>query len=270
MLYEVVSGVATLTLNRPTRLNAWTDAMEAVFFAHLDTADADPDVRVIVVTGAGRGWCAGADMDGLQGIGASAERGAESEPSAARPAAADAGVGVSRRPVAAVRDVRKPVIAAVNGACAGIGMAMALFCDLRFAAAGAKFTTAFARRGLVAEHGMSWTLPRLVGTSRALDLLYSARVVLAEEALTMGLVDRVFPADALLDETMAYAQDLAVHCSPTSMAVMKRQVWNDWDRDLRDSMVDADHEMHASFARADFKEGVASFVEKRTPAFPPL
>lgn len=256
VLHEVASGVATLTLNRPDRLNAWTPALEGRLFELLDAADADPEVRVVVVTGAGRGWCAGADMDTLQGIQA-----AEAE----KPGRAQ----VVRRSVTDVLRVRKPVIAAINGACAGIGMAFATFCDLRFAAAGAKFTTAFSRRGLVAEHGMSWSLPRLVGTARALDLLYSARVVLAEEAEGMGLVNRVFAPDQLVPETVAYARDLAANCSPASMAVIKRQVWNDWDRDLSDALADAHQEMAASFGRPDFKEGVASFLDKRPPDFPP-
>jgi enoyl-CoA hydratase/carnithine racemase len=167
-------------------------------------------------------------------------------------------------------NVPKPVIAAVNGACAGIGMVQALMCDIRFAAAGAKFTTAFSRRGLIAEYGMSWILPRLAGTSRALDLLFSARVVLAEEALELGLVNRVVPAEHLLDETLAYAAEIAVNCSPTSMSIMKQQVYRDISRDLVTAHDDAIELMKASLRRPDFREGVASYLQKRPPSFQPL
>ena len=250
-------GIALLTLNRPERLNAWNGALATRYFELLDQAAADPAVKVIVVTGAGRGFCAGADMDTLQDIGASAgSGGAES--------------AAGGRPQLYTTTVPKPVIAAINGACAGIGMVQALMCDVRFAAAGAKFTTAFARRGLIAEYGMSWVLPRLVGTARALDLLYSGRVFLAEEAAQMGLVNGVVAPELLLDHTLAYAADLAVNASPTSMAVMKRQVYADWDRTLVGATGDAVELMKASLRRGDFKEGVASFLQKRPPAFAPV
>ena len=151
-----------------------------------------------MVTGAGKGWCAGADMDTLQGIGQGVSQGAGSADAAA-----------AGREQWFTTTVPKPVIAAINGACAGIGMVQALMCDLRFAAAGAKFTTAFARRGLIAEYGMSWILPRLIGTARSLDLLMSGRVILAEEAAAMGLVNEVVAPEHLLDRTLEYAADLA-------------------------------------------------------------
>jgi enoyl-CoA hydratase/carnithine racemase len=197
VLYELREpGIALLTLNRPDRRNAWNCELASRYFTLLDQAAADPAVKVIVVTGAGRGFCAGADMDTLQGIGNSAGSGG-----------AEAAAG--GRPQYHTTLIPKPVIAAVNGACAGIGMVQALMCDIRFAAAGAKFTTAFARRGLIAEYGMSWVLPRLVGTSRAMDLLFSGRVFLAEEAAAMGLVSEVVPAEHLLDHALAYAAKLA-------------------------------------------------------------
>ncbi len=166
--------------------------------------------------------------------------------------------------------IPKPIIAAVNGACAGIGLVQALMCDLRFAAAGAKLTTAFARRGLVAEHGISWMLPRLVGPARALDLLLSGRVVLAEEAQALGLVNRVLAPEALLDATLDYAHELVVNCSPASMATMKRQVYADLEQALPDALAEADRLMLASFTAPDFVEGVASFVERRDPRFAAL
>ena len=143
-------------------------------------------------------------------------------------------------------------------------------CDIRFAADGAKLTTAFARRGLVAEHGISWILPRLVGPARALDLLLSGRVVLAQEAAELGLVNRVFAPERLLEETLAYARDLAVNCSPASMATMKRQVYADYERALPDALAAANRLMEASFGAPDFAEGVSSFVERREPSFAPL
>jgi enoyl-CoA hydratase/carnithine racemase len=255
VLYELVEpGIAVLTLNRPDRLNAWNGDLADRYFALLDQCAADPAVKVIVVTGAGRGFCAGADMDTLQGIGASSgSGGAES--------------AAGGRPQYHTTLVPKPVIAAINGACAGIGMVQALMCDIRFAAAGAKFTTAFSRRGLIAEYGSAWMLPRLVGTSRALDLLFSGRVFLAEEAAEMGLVSDVVAPEHLIERTLAYAADLALNSSPTSMAVMKRQVYADQNRSLVASTDDAIELMKASLRRDDFKEGVASFLEKRLPSF---
>lgn len=256
VLYEFREpGIAILTLNRPERLNAWNGELADRYFTLLDQAAADPAVKVVVVTGAGRGWCAGADMDTLQAIGGSS---ASSESAA------------GGRPQHYTTTVPKPVIAAINGACAGIGMVQALMCDMRFAAAGAKFTTAFSRRGLIAEYGMSWILPRLIGTSRAMDLLFSGRVVLAEEAAEMGLVNEVVAPEHLLDRTLEYAADLAVNASPTSISVMKQQVYADQGRGVVAASDDAIELMKASLRRPDFKEGVASFLEKRPPNFAPL
>jgi len=250
-------GIALLTLNRPERLNAWNGELAERYFTLLDQAAADPTVKVIVVTGAGRGWCAGADMDTLQGIGASSgSGGAES--------------AAGGRAQHYTTTVPKPVIAAINGACAGIGMVQALMCDMRFAAAGAKFTTAFSRRGLIAEYGMSWILPRLIGTSRAMDLLFSGRVILAEEAAQMGLVNEVVAPEHLLDRTMEYAADLAVNASPTSISIMKAQVYADQLRGVVAATDDAVELMKASLRRDDFKEGVASFLQKRPPNFASL
>lgn len=254
----VRDGVALITLNRPERLNAWTDDMEHAYFGLLDDCAASGDVRVIVLTGAGRGFCAGADMQGLQQL--SGADGDAVEERASR----------ARRPQTFPLSVPKPIIAAINGPCAGIGLVQALMCDIRFAAAGAKLTTAFARRGLVAEHGISWLLPRLIGPARALDLLLSGRVVLAEEAADLGLVNSCLPGEVLLEQTLSYAREMALSCSPASMAAMKRQVYADLERDLHDALSEADRLMLASFGRADFAEGVASFVERRQPSFAPL
>lgn len=258
VLYEVrPPGIALITLNRPERLNAWNGPLAARYFELLDEAAGDPAVKVIVVTGAGKGFCAGADMDSLQAIGSSSgSGGAES--------------AAGGRPQSYTTTVPKPVIAAVNGACAGIGMVQALMCDMRFAAAGAKFTTAFSRRGLIAEYGMSWILPRLIGTARSLDLLMSGRVILAEEAAAMGMVNEVVAPEHLMDRVMEYASDVAVNASPTSMSIMKQQVYRDQMRDIDAASDDAIELMKASLKRDDFKEGVASFLQRRPPAFAPL
>jgi len=253
----VKDGVALLTLNRPDRLNAWTAEMERVYFGMLEECGQAEEVRVIVVTGAGRGFCAGADMQELQALG---DGKLDVDVEAAR----------ERRPQTFPHSIPKPIVAAINGACAGIGLVQALMCDVRFAADGAKLTTAFARRGLVAEHGISWMLPRLIGPARALDLLLSGRVVLAEEAQALGLVNRVSAPEKLLEETLDYARELASKCSPASMATMKRQVYADLDRALSDALAGADRLMLESFTAPDFVEGVTSFVERRDPRFAPL
>jgi enoyl-CoA hydratase/carnithine racemase len=188
------------------------------------------------------------------------------------------GIGAGRRDDAPVRNehqtytlsVPKLVVAAINGACAGLGMVQATMADVRFAASSAKFTTAFSRRGLIAEHGLGWVLPKLVGPSRALDLLLSARVILAEEAREMGLVNQVTEPDALLDTVFEYVNDIVENVSPTSIAVMKRQVWEGVQTDLATSNELADKAMAASLKAPDFKEGVASFLEKRKPQFAPV
>jgi enoyl-CoA hydratase/carnithine racemase len=273
---QIEDGVALLTLNRPERLNAWTQEMEHVYFGLLGRCAEDERVRAIVVTGAGRGFCAGADMQQLQALGqatqpaAGATAGDGRQPAAAGTQGNGSQAAVEARerlPQSFPLSIPKPIVAAINGACAGIGLVQALMCDLRFAAAGAKLTTAFARRGLVAEHGISWMLPRLVGPARALDLLLSGRVVLAEEAHELGLVNRVESPERLLETTLAYARDMAVNCSPASMATMKAQVYSDLERTLPGALAAADELMLASFTAPDFVEGVASFVERREPRF---
>lgn len=263
VMYEAVDGVAVVTLNRPERLNAWTGAMAAGLRAALERAEGDAEARVIVLTGAGRGFCAGADMELLQDISAAGGQGDVKAPPPFDPTARPD----FQHPQTYLAAVGKPIIAAINGPAAGMGLCISLFCDLRFMAEGSFFLSAFSRRGLIAEHGTSWMLSRLVGHSRALDIMLSSRRVGAEECLRMGLADRVFAADALLAETLAYARDLAANVSPRSMRVIKRQMWNALVQDLAQAMVDADREMALSLKSDDFKEGVASFVEKRAVRF---
>lgn len=256
---RIDDGVAVVTLNRPDRLNAWTPELGTAWFDALEACAADDGVRAIVVTGAGRGFCAGADMEALQAIG----RVTSPED--------DTDLAVhDERPQTFPLTIDKPIVAAINGACAGIGLVLAVMCDVRFAAADAKLTTAFARRGLVAEHGISWMLPRLVGPAHALDLLLSGRVVLGEEAAAIGLVNRAVPREQVLDEALAYARDLATNCAPSSMAAMKRQVVADLERPLAAALDEANRLMGESLQAPDFVEGVQSFVERRPPRFAPL
>jgi enoyl-CoA hydratase/carnithine racemase len=253
VLQDRRGAVLVLTLNRPEKLNAWTMEMEGQYFGALAAAADDPDVRVIVVTGAGRGFCSGADMNQLQDIQAGGR------PQSAVP-----------RPMTFPTTIPKPIIGAINGVAAGLGFVQALLCDVRFAADTTRLTTAFSKRGLVAEHGSSWLLPRLVGPAVALELLYSGRMVDAAEALALGLVNRVCPADSLLDETVAYATDLAENCSPSSFAAMKWQIYRHAQTDLDTALTEANRLMVETFGRPDFKEGVSSFLEKRPPKFEPV
>src|SRR5579863_10242700 len=212
--YGVEAAVATITLVRPERLNAWTGRMHTEYRALLDRAAADPAVRVVVVTGSGRGFCAGADSRALEGH---VERGGY-----------DAGLGDDvAMPGYGVRPefdadfayhfgVPKPIIAAINGPAAGVGFVLACYCDLRFAAQGVKLTTSHGRLGLPAEYGLSWLLPRLIGVTRSADLLLSSRVVLAEEAEALGLVNRVLAPEELMAHTYAYAAMLANEVAPSS------------------------------------------------------
>jgi enoyl-CoA hydratase/carnithine racemase len=256
VLFEVDDGVAVLTFNRPDRLNAWTPELQTRYFDLLEECAEREDVRSIVLTGAGRGFCAGADMQHLADLaGGDGDQATGPHDS---------------RPVTFPLTIPKPVIAAINGPCAGLGLVHAVMCDIRFAAASAKLTTAFARRGLVAEHGISWMLPRLVGPARALDLLLSGRVVLGDEAAELGLVNRSVQDERLMEETLGYARILATECSPASMARMKLQVYADFERTLSESLERANELMGESFLGPDFGEGVRSFMERRSPNFEPL
>lgn len=274
LLYDVRDGIATLTLNRPDKLNAWTNVLEREVRHALTAASADADVRVVVLTGAGRGFCAGADMTMLNTIVDKAEKPEESKKATTDAAFAAGPIpgGLALPQAFSYRyayfpTVPKPIISAINGPAAGLGLVLSLYTDLRFAADTAVFTTAFARRGLIAEHGVDWILPRVVGLPNALDLLLSARKVTAQEALQMGLVNRVHPADQLLAETRAYALELARLVSPRSMRVMKSQLFRSQDVDFAGALSAGIEHMEASFGSEDFKEGVAHFVEKRPPAF---
>jgi len=272
ILYTISGRVATITLHRPDKLNAWTRTMEAEVRQAIEEAASDDQVRAIVLTGAGRGFCAGADMSLLQNV---VERGLPPQPDSSRVVGnPDHGTPEQQDPRADFQRqysyfpaVPKPVIAAINGPAIGLGLVIAMFCDLRFASEEAKFGTAFARRGLIAEYGLAWLLPKVIGHANALDLLLSARIVNAQEALRMGLVNQVFAHDKFMDGVYAYANDLAESVSPRSMRVIKRQVYEAMFQTLGQALDTAAGEMRASLQCEDFKEGVAHFVEKRAPAF---
>ena len=259
ILYGVDRFVATVTLNRPDKLNAWTAQMDTEVRHAIETAAADVAVRAIVLTGAGRGFCAGADMSRLSKI--SAGEGASGNV-----------VQMARKPgnfdqkFSYFLAVPKPIFAAINGPVAGVGLVVAFYCDMRFMAAGAKLTTAFARRGLIAEHGIAWLLPRLIGPMNALDLLYTARSVEAEEAEKMGLV-RVLPAEGFRQAVQARAADIANLSSPRSTRIIKKQVYEAMFQSLAQATAIANREQEICRSTEDFREGVAHFLEKRKPNF---
>ncbi len=269
ILYDVAESVATVTLNRPEKLNAWTGQMEKEVQAAMAQAEVDDAVRVIILTGAGRGFCAGADMQDLgkvAGTRSPAELELILKDRLIGPQRADARPDFQKT-YSYFPAVGKPIIGAINGSTAGLGLVIALYCDLRFASDQARFSTAFSRRGLIAEHGISWMLPRLIGMSNALDLLFSARLIDASEALRMGLVNRVLPQAELMAGVSAYAKELATMVSPRSLQVMKKQVYEALFQTLEEAIDVANVQMMKSFGSADFREGVAHFMEKRPPAF---
>jgi enoyl-CoA hydratase/carnithine racemase len=263
--YEVSDRVATITLHRPERLNAWTAQMNAEYRRLLGRASADRGVRVVVVTGAGRGFCAGAESEDLAGH---ADRGAYD---AGAPAdLATPGYGV--RPefdaeLAYHFGIPKPILAAVNGPVAGIGLALACYCDLRFAASGAKFTTAHGRLGLPCAFGLAWLLPKLVGLPRSMDLILSSRTFTAEEARSFGLVTDVVPPEELLSHVTEYARMLATSVSPASLAASKRQVYDAFHLSAAESVRAAEELLSPMMAGPDYREGVAALREKRPPVF---
>lgn len=263
--YTVAGRIATITLSRPHRLNAWTGRMHTEYRWCLEQAENDAAVRVIVVTGEGRGFCAGADSAALEGH---IEKGGYDPGTPAAMPMPGYGVRPEFDATFAFQfGLTKPVIAAINGPAAGVGLVLACFADLRFAAKGAKLTTAHAKLGLPAEYGLSWLLPRIVGLTHANDLLLSSRVVLADEAATMGLVNAVLEPDDLLPHTYAYATMLATQVSPASMAATKRQIYTDLHRDAASAVHESEALLNSMTREPDYREGVRAFVEKRSPNF---
>jgi enoyl-CoA hydratase/carnithine racemase len=264
ILYEVDRGVLTITLNRPEKLNAYTAVMGLELEDAFLRADADDEVRAIVVTGAGRGFCAGADISG----GADAFDAREGKSVAfgdpAQSGTRRAGGGF----VGAIYSCRKPSIAALNGSAVGVGLTLTLPMDIRIAAEGAKFGFVFARRGLVPEAGSAWFLPRLVGLPQALDWCLSGRLFKADEALAGGLVKEVLPAEEVLARAHALAREIAEETAPVSVALTRQMLWtlsaapDPWST----LAVDGGLAMDLG-AGPDVREGVAAFLEKRKPAF---
>jgi enoyl-CoA hydratase/carnithine racemase len=246
-------AITVLTLNRPERHNAWTHELGNLYFDLLDEADADPEVRAIVVTATGRSFCPGFDALALK-----------------KSAAGNGSLPAKGRRMTHAMSIRKPVIGAINGGCAGFGLVQAMHFDVRFAAQSAVFSTAFVRRGLNAEYGASWLLPRIIGQTRAMDLLLSGRRFDAAEAERIGLVNAVVADDALREHAIAYARDLAEYCSPVAMADTKEQVLTDWDLERKAAEDRAKSFSHTAGHRVDFAEGIACLIEKRPPRFAPL
>jgi enoyl-CoA hydratase/carnithine racemase len=267
ILYQVTDPVATITMNRPDRLNAFTHLMLAEIKHALAQAEKDPCVVGVVLTGAGRGFCAGFDMAALDKVSTGADAGGQDLSHLdADPGTPEMG---ARFPAMYkhLQGLRKPVVAAVNGPAAGMGMAYALLCDMRFVDKQAKFTTAFSQRGLIAEHAMSWILPRLIGPSKALDILWSARKFDGVEAKALGIADRLCEPGESVDAARAYITQLANVASPTSLMIMKQQIYKHLDIDFSAAMEETVRLMNESLKREDFREGVRSYIEQRAPAF---
>lgn len=267
ILYDVSDWIATITLNRPDKLNAWTFKMESEYKRAMADAEARDDVRVIVVTGAGRGFCAGADMGLLNSVMDGEIDSSDVETDLPLPGQNDGMPNDFQKQYSFPPAIGKPIIAAINGHAMGIGLVHALYCDFRIAGDKAKFGTAFARLGLIAEYGIAWLLPRIVGIENAMDLLFTARIIEADEARRMGLVSRVVPHDELIPTVREFATQLATMSSPRSLRVMKRQVWHGLFTSLGPAVDLAMDEMMRGFGAQDFQEGLLSFMEKRAPQF---
>ena len=250
LLLEKLSDVLVVRFNRPDKLNAMTSDMESAYLAALAGADSDPETRAIVVTGTGTGFCAGADISTPRD-----EHG---------PKLPD------RNAAQYPPTMSTPVIAAINGACAGLGFALAIQADVRFVADDAKLTTAFARRGLVAEYGVAWLLPRLVGRGRALDLLLSARSISGTDAHSYGLAEFCLSRDEVVSAAISYAREIAALCSPTAVAAIKQQLVQDDLKNPLGALRSSDDWVNRSYTWPDVREGVTSWQERRTPMFPPL
>jgi enoyl-CoA hydratase/carnithine racemase len=272
ILVSTKNSITTITLNRPDKLNAWTPIMANEVKRAIEGAGDDKNCKCIIVTGAGRGFCAGADMGGLKD---------RADGGGKKPIEVDMhikeythdsdyGPDISKEfsgRFAYMYNCPKPIIAMINGACAGIGLIFSLYADLRFVSNEAKLTTAFASRGLIAEHGIASILPKLIGEMKALDLLFSARIFLGVEADTIGLVNKSMPIDELEEYVLKYATSLVEKTSPRSLAVIKRQIRASYSQSFNKSLELANIEMLKSFEESDFKEGVDSFMEKRSPNF---
>lgn len=266
--YEVSGGIATLWLNRPHRMNAWTGRVHTEYRYLLAQADADPEVQAIVVSGRGKGFCVGGDSQALEGHSQRGSYDAGTSDDLAMP-----GYGVEDEFDAAFAyhfGLTKPVVAAMNGPAAGVGLALACFADIRFAVPGVKFTTAHGKLNLPAEYGLSWMLPKIVGLGRANDLLMTSRVFLSDEAYQLGFVNQIFAPDELMPKTYEYVTNLISTVSPNSLRQTRWQIYKDLHRDVASSVVESEVLLNDMMGEEDYKEGVRAFVEKRPPDWPSL
>jgi enoyl-CoA hydratase/carnithine racemase len=254
VLCDIDGGVASLVLNRPDRQNGWTPALGRRYFSLLGELGQNEDVRVIVVSGAGGSFCRGADVGVLDDL-------AEEKSYEASPERPDYWLALT---------IGKPVIGAISGACFGIGLQQALCLDFRFASESARFSTAYVRRGLVAEMGMSWLLPRIVGLGNAAELMFSGRTARPDEAQRIGLVNRVLSDETLLDETLGFARMMASSCSPRAMREMKGQLYRDLTTRFMPAFDRSEELLSEAFGWPDLAESMKSWKEKRAPEFPPL
>ncbi|MGH7984983.1 MAG: enoyl-CoA hydratase-related protein [Candidatus Binataceae bacterium] len=266
IMYHKADRVATVTFNRPERMNAWTRKMDTELRDAMTDADHDAEIGAIIVTGAGRAYCAGADMSGLSKI----ATGAESVGNPSRATADNdqqAGDANFSGRFSWLLAMRKPIIAAINGACVGMGFTNSLFYDIRIASDRARMGLIFVRRGLAIEHGSSWMLPRIIGVANAVDLAVTGRLVDAQEALRMGLVSKVVAHDQLMSTVGELAREIATQCTPLGVAKAKRMVYQHLFTDLATAMRDEDELVEQMTRSEDFKEGIKAFTEKRAPRF---
>ncbi len=266
IIYDVADPVAIITMNRPDQLNAFTNRMLAEIRHALAAAEQDERVVGIILTGAGRGFCAGMDMGSLDNLASGAEQAEDLSALTAHPGDPDLGPDFQVT-FSYLLSIRKPLIGAINGACAGLGFVFALLTDMRFIERQAKFVTAFSQRGLIAEHGASWILPRLIGSGKALDILWSSRKFDGEEADRLGLAERLCDSGTAVDQARDFITDLAANASPTSLRIIKAQVYRHLNMPLGEAMTETNDWMATSLKREDFREGVQSFMERRPPAF---
>jgi len=266
--YEVDSGIATIWLNRPHRMNAWTGRLHTEYRYLLAKADADDAVQAIVISGRGKGFCVGGDSQALEGH---ADRGSYDPGTSAD--IANPGYGIAEEfdaPFAYHFGLTKPCIAAINGPAAGVGLALACFADIRFAVPGVKFTTAHGKLNLPAEYGLSWMLPRIVGLGRANDLLLTSRVFTSDEAFELGFVNALYAPDELMASTYDYVRRMITTVSPNSLRQTRWQIYRDLHRDVATSVRESEKLLNTMMGEADYKEGVRAFIEKRQPRWPSL
>ena len=256
LLYGVQDRIATLTLNRPERLNALGDTLREDLLDAVARAAADPNVGVLVITGAGRGFCSGGDVKSMS------ERGRTGE----APPPTEQFAPIRDRIIVAMRDCLKPIIAAVNGAAAGAGMNLALACDMRIASSAAKFSQAFVKRGLHPDWGGTYFLPRVVGTAKACELIFTGDTIDAAQALELGIVNAVVAPEALLPETCKLARKIAAG-PPVAIQLAKRAIYHNQEVDLRAALEFETFAQNVTKETEDAKEGVKAFVEKRAPVF---